>query len=102
MKQTKYYRQSKVNLDDTSLADNGMGWQSGYSDVNLRFDWVNVAGQPLDIGLFVRNATNELHALSINSFLTVNGSMNTVYNEPRMWGLELRWRFGAEASQARK
>jgi iron complex outermembrane receptor protein len=93
----EYYRQSSDQLNDTVLADNGIGLVKGYGDLNLRFDWAQIAGQPLDVGLFVRNATNEVHAESIGSFFGVGlGIVGAVYNEPRMWGVELRYRFGRE------
>jgi iron complex outermembrane receptor protein len=95
----EYYRQSKVDLNDTTLADNGIGWQSGYENTNLRFDWANVLGRPFDVSAFVRNITDEVHANSINSFLSIIGTMNTVYSEPRMYGVEVRWRFGHGAIQ---
>jgi iron complex outermembrane receptor protein len=93
----QYYRQSDEQMNDTALQDNGIGIVKGYGDLNLRFDWANIVGQPIDVGFFVRNATNELHAESIGSFLP-NGLfvLGAVYNEPRMWGAEVRYRFGAQ------
>jgi hypothetical protein len=56
-------------------------------------------GHPFDVSAFVRNITDEVHANSINSFLSIIGTMNTVYSEPRMYGVEVRWRFGHGAIQ---
>jgi hypothetical protein len=49
------------------------------------------------VGFFMRNVTNEIHAMSVSSFLP-NGlyTVGAVYSEPRMWGVELRYRFGHE------
>jgi iron complex outermembrane receptor protein len=93
----EYYRQSSEQLNDTALQDNGIGMVNGYGDLNLRFDWTNVAGQPLDVAFFMRNVTNEIHAQSIGSFLPNGLSVvGAVYNEPRMWGAEVRYRFGKQ------
>jgi iron complex outermembrane receptor protein len=93
----EYYRQSTEQLNDTALQDNGIGLVKGYGDLNLRFDWSNVAGEPLDVSFFMRNVTNEIHAESIGSFLP-NGLniVGAVYNEPRMWGVEVRYRWNWE------
>ena len=93
-----YYLQSSVHLNDTELAD-GFGKQPGYSNLNLRLDWRNVVGTPMDLALFVTNATNGIHAESLNSFYSVVGTANAIYNEPRMWGAEFRYRFGASANK---
>jgi iron complex outermembrane receptor protein len=64
----QYYRQGDEQLNDTALQDNGIGLVKGYGDLNLRLDWNNVAGEPLDVSFFMRNVTNEIHAESIGSF----------------------------------
>ncbi|HLS99630.1 MAG TPA: TonB-dependent receptor [Porticoccaceae bacterium] len=89
-----YYRQSSVWLNDTALQDNGLGQQDGYGNLNLRFDWSGVLGEPFDIALFVKNATDDVHAVAWSGFYTVVGTAFAVYNEPRMFGAEFRYRFG--------
>jgi iron complex outermembrane recepter protein len=89
-----YYRQTSVHLNDTELAD-GFGLEDGYGNLNLRLDWANVVGQPIDVAFFMRNATDDVHAQSLNSAYSSVGTANAVYNEPRMYGAELRYRFGA-------
>ena len=91
-----YYRQTSVWLNDTALADNGLGKQKGYGNLNLRFDWSNVLGNPFDIALFAKNATDDVHAVAWAGFYTVVGTAFAVYNEPRMVGAEFRYRFGAQ------
>jgi hypothetical protein len=39
------------------------------------------------------NATNEVHAQSINSFYSEVGIINAIFNPPRMWGAEVQYRF---------
>ncbi|MDY0069507.1 MAG: hypothetical protein RBR91_06330, partial [Porticoccaceae bacterium] len=59
-----------------------------------RFDWSGVLGEPFDIALFVKNATDDVHAVAWSGFYTVVGTAFAVYNEPRMFGAEFRYRFG--------
>ncbi len=89
-----FYMQSSVHLNDTELAD-GFGKQPGYDNLNLRLSWANVVGNPIDLALFVTNAGDSIHAQSLNSFYSVVGTANAIYSEPRMWGAEVRYRFGA-------
>jgi iron complex outermembrane receptor protein len=92
--QMDYYKQSSVHLNDTELAD-GFGKEPGYDNINLRLSWANVVGAPVDLALFVTNLKDDIHAQSLNSFYSVVGTANAVYSEPRMWGAEVRYRFGA-------
>jgi len=90
-----YYRQSSVWLNDTALAD-GFGKQGGYGNLNLRADWSNVLSTPLDLSFFVRNATDDMHAMAKFSFYSFVGTAGAIYSEPRMWGIQVRYRFGAQ------
>ena len=71
-----------------------------YALVNLRIDWHNVLGHPFDADFFVRNLFDkayqtELSPLYANSLF----GYNTVqYGEPRFFGFELKYRFGAGGS----
>lgn len=91
-----YFVQSSVHLNDTELAD-GFGKEDGYDNLNLRLSWENVASYPVDLAVFVNNVMDDIHAVSQNSFYSVNGTANAVYSEPRMWGAELRYRFGSDS-----
>lgn len=91
-----YFVQSSVHLNDTELAD-GFGKEDGYDNLNLRLSWENVASYPVDLAVFVNNVKDDIHAVSQNSFYSVNGTANAVYSEPRMWGAELRYRFGSDS-----
>ena len=90
-----YYRQSSVWLNDTALSD-GFGKEDGYGNLNLRADWANVFNSDFDVAFFVRNATDDLHAVALNSYYAFVGTASAVYSEPRMWGASVRYRFGAQ------
>ena len=66
--------------------------------LNASLDWNNVGGTGIDAGLFVTNATNKLYRVS-NTNVFPQGSLlyqASIYGEPRMYGLKLRYRFGGE------
>jgi iron complex outermembrane receptor protein len=93
-----YYRQSVVQLNDQALADgNVIPPTPGYGNLNLRLDWNNVFSQPVDVDIFMRNATNNIHQVSVASLWSSFGFISAIYNEPRTWGAEVRYRFGAAA-----
>jgi iron complex outermembrane receptor protein len=67
-----------------------------YDTLNLNFDWKNIAGRPIDLGLFVNNATNAKYYVFVNDLLT-RGFLSKVIGQPRMYGAQLKIRFGADA-----
>ncbi|KJS09858.1 MAG: hypothetical protein VR73_00725 [Gammaproteobacteria bacterium BRH_c0] len=94
----EYYRQSSMWLDDqaVSMFPRKPGYQEGYDNLNLRFDWSGVMGTPVDVGLYVRNAMDDEWMVGANNIITGLGFFTTTYNEPRTYGLQLRYRFGAD------
>jgi iron complex outermembrane receptor protein len=93
-----YYRQSSVQLNDQALADNNVVPPTpGYGNLNLRLDWANIFSKSIDADFFMRNATNDVHQISVNSLWSSFGFISAIYNEPRTWGVEARYRFGAAA-----
>ena len=65
-----------------------------YTLVNARIDFDQIAGTNLAIGLFMRNALDTTFISSGASTTRTSGYNAVFYNEPRMYGLELRYRFG--------
>jgi len=71
--------------------------QKSYVLLNLRFDWDNFLGEPFDVSAFVDNVTNRVYKVGADALLNETGTSASIYGPPRMWGLELRYRFGADA-----
>ncbi len=71
--------------------------QKGYALVNLRFDWNDFLGRGFDAGAFVNNLFDRTYAVGADALLHLTGTSASIYAPPRMWGIELRYRFGAEA-----
>jgi iron complex outermembrane receptor protein len=64
-----------------------------YENFNLRVDWTNVFGAPVDLGAFVTNLTDNLHATGIQTIYTTLGFTSAAYNPPRMFGFSIKYRF---------
>lgn len=66
----------------------------GYGLLNLRADWNEIAGRPIDLGLFATNVTQKKYAHGIfDSYNGGLGFLTLTYGEPRMYGVQLRYRF---------
>jgi iron complex outermembrane receptor protein len=65
--------------------------QAGFGLLNLRVDWSRPMGNPVDLALFVTNATNVAY---IQGGTGVNGLVSANIAPPRMFGVELSYKFG--------
>lgn len=65
----------------------------GYGLLNASLNWNGVAGSNFDLTLFANNLTNKLYRVgNTNSFS--NNVVSSLYGEPRMYGVKLKYRFG--------
>jgi iron complex outermembrane receptor protein len=79
-----------------SLATAPQFQKSPASDlVNLNATWTDMLGQPVDLSFFVTNLTKEKFPLNVNNAYGSFGLESQIVNEPRMWGLRVRYRFGS-------
>lgn len=69
---------------------------NSYTLTNLRADWNYVMGSSFDVGLFVRNAFDEEAVVGPAALSSASPIGTAIYNEPRMFGAEVRYRFGTE------
>ena len=80
-----YYHQSWVNLDDSIMQDPlHRGGQKAYGTLNLRADWSNVAGKPVDLFLNATNVADQVHLVGATNLLVAAGPLGVIYGEPRM------------------
>ncbi|HWA31730.1 MAG TPA: TonB-dependent receptor [Rhizomicrobium sp.] len=92
----QWYTQSKVWFTD--LADEEPdAFQKSYDLLNLRVDWDNVGGSAFDAAVFANNVTNQTYKIGANALEHLTGTTASIYGEPRMYGVELRYRFGEDA-----
>src|SRR5690606_4027232 len=87
--------QSRKGFDQGSISP--YAFQSTYSLVNLRADWRHIAGTGIDLAAFVKNLTDKEYFIGSGD-LSAPGSLGIVqgmYGEPRTWGIQIRYNFGA-------
>ena len=66
--------------------------QPEFDVLDLRIGWTS-ANQALEVALWVRNLSEEYY---ISHLYTIASSVVAVYGDPRMYGLSLTYRFGAQ------
>ncbi|MBX3481995.1 TonB-dependent receptor [Phenylobacterium sp.] len=70
--------------------------EPGFLVMNARVDWVGVFGrEDIDASLFVKNLTDKTYAFAGALALQSLGVAQKLYAEPRTYGVELTYRFGA-------
>lgn len=62
--------------------------------LNLNANWENVAGSPVDLAFFMTNVTNKAYPLNVLNGYNSDGFDGYIVNQPRMWGVRLRYSFG--------
>ena len=70
--------------------------QDAYTVVNLRADWTNAWGGPIDLGLYVTNVTDQDILLGGAG---VNGMVTSSMAPPRMYGIELSYNSAKASSR---
>jgi iron complex outermembrane receptor protein len=65
-----------------------------YDQVDIRVDWTDVMSYPVDLGFFMTNALDTTHVVGAFPIYTQLGFTSLVYNEPRMFGFSMKYRFG--------
>jgi iron complex outermembrane receptor protein len=67
---------------------------SQVSQLDLNFDWKDIAGYPVDLSLFATNVTKQKTYVLITPLFGSFGFDVANLGEPRMYGLRLKVRFG--------
>jgi iron complex outermembrane receptor protein len=89
---------SKMPLTDTSTL-NPFAISRAITTIDLNASWRDVLNQPVDLGFFVTNLTNEKYTVGSND-LSQNSSIGPraeMWSTPRMWGFTFKYRFGSDA-----
>jgi iron complex outermembrane receptor protein len=67
----------------------------GYTKVDLRAEWADMFSKGLTGALFAQNLTNKVFIVGSNNQLpSVEGTSTYTYGAPRMFGVELNYKFG--------
>jgi len=81
---------SEIFLDDFEI----QGRQAPYSLVNARVELHNVARSGVDVALFANNLLNEKYRIGVLGLIAEGlGFQSSVFGEPRMYGVELGFKF---------
>ncbi|MFA5494002.1 MAG: TonB-dependent receptor [Porticoccaceae bacterium] len=93
-----YTYQSRMILADGQQYNHEDESQDSYGLLNLRLDWENVMGNPIDIGFYIRNVNDKVYGISGSALMDALGVVGRIYGDPRTYGVEIRARFGASSS----
>jgi len=66
-----------------------------FGTLSLSLDWRNVADSHVDVGFYGTNLANKLYRVSNSNTYSSQFYSATLYGEPKMYGLRLRYSFGA-------
>lgn len=66
---------------------------AGYGLVNLRFEWNNMFGAPVDAAVFGTNIFDKTYRVTANPSYNNSGFINSIYGEPAQYGVQARYRF---------
>jgi iron complex outermembrane receptor protein len=67
---------------------------SAVKQLDLNFDWRDIAGQPIDFSIFATNVTNQFTTTLVQPLYSNFGFDTRVIGRPRMYGARIRVRFG--------
>lgn len=67
----------------------------GYGLLNMRAELSEIGGRPLDLAVFVANVADKEYRIGLfDAYTQPFGFITYTYGEPRMYGLQLSYRFG--------
>ncbi|MCW1427637.1 TonB-dependent receptor [Novosphingobium sp. JCM 18896] len=93
---TWVHQSSYINDGSVPKFVNGipLGFTPATNLINLNLDWRSVAGSPVDLSLFVTNLTKEKYNVSNTGAWNSAGVAEIIPNQPRFYGVRLRYTFG--------
>jgi len=65
-----------------------------YTNVNAVMTWDEILSSTLSVDLYMNNVFNKAYAVSIQSQQASFGLSSVTYNEPRMYGIRVKYAFG--------
>ena len=70
-----------------------------YDNLDVRIDWTDMFGYTVDGAFFMTNATDNTHVSAVIPIYGQLGYTSLVYNEPRMFGFSVKYRFGGPSEE---
>lgn len=91
------YRGRLYSSASTHPKDDPNAWIKSYDILNLSAEWNGIMGSNFDLRAFVNNATDKTYKVfGYIGLQQSTGFVTATYGEPRMYGVSLRYRFGAQ------
>jgi iron complex outermembrane receptor protein len=90
--QASYVHTGRIQYSTADIEPYGN--EPGYGLVDLNVDWDNIYGNPVDASFFMTNVTDTLAKIGNVGIYNSTGLVSVIYNEPRMWGFRVKYRFG--------
>ena len=89
-----YSHTSSQHTEGTVMPPNQPSEQlESFGTLNVSLDWKKVGGSGFDVGLYGTNLTNNLYRVSNSDVFKSVLYVATLYGEPRMYGMRLRYSF---------
>jgi iron complex outermembrane recepter protein len=78
---------------------NGLGMIPSFGLLNMSANWTGVYGSPVDVSLFSSNLLNKVYVTNAVPYYDPGafGIGTEIYGEPRMYGIRVRYNFGAHS-----
>ena len=73
--------------------------EPSYELLDFKIDWTNVMEYPVDLSFFMKNALNTTYVQGAVPIYTQLGFTSLTYNEPRMFGFNVKYRFSEGSTE---
>ena len=90
---TEYYSSHTL----LASAPDPFSLQAAYHQLDLHLDWNQAGSWPVDVSLYATNVYNSTYRIGGFPIFNTIGYSTGIYNEPQMFGLKLKYRWGAGA-----
>jgi iron complex outermembrane recepter protein len=70
-------------------------YQNSTNNLDLSINWTDLAKTGFDARFYISNLTNTTYVVGGAALINSLGTDQAVYNEPRMFGIQIRKTFGA-------
>jgi iron complex outermembrane recepter protein len=91
---TYSYQDDRYSSPSTLLIQEPGALLDSFGLLNLAVTWRNMLNQPVDLRLFMTNATDEVYRTSNSNIFNSIGVQTSIYGEPQMYGMSLRYHWG--------
>jgi iron complex outermembrane receptor protein len=86
-----------LNPATVAAVGGNYGTLDSYNLLNANLGWGSIFGSSIDVNVFATNLTNKQYYTYIPGLGSTQSTLETAaLGEPRMYGIRLRYRFGAE------